>query len=127
MTACGYDPYTLPKIDFVGGETEKLVFRVFFKNLEQAFSLANCTASFALVEFGNKHGDPIFAKDMSIAVSNSGVDNILYVTLTPNDTVNLYGKFIYQITVKDVDGTVEIPKQGIFYITNNIDKGFVST
>lgn len=122
MTACGYEPYALPKIDFVGGETEKLVYHVYFKNTSQPFSLVNCRATFALVEFGNRRGDPIWTKEMTAVTSEDGTENVLYLTLSPSDTINLSGKFIYQITIKDTDGTVEIPKQGIFYITNTIDK-----
>ena len=35
------------------------------------------------------------------------------------------GKHIYQISIKDINGDIEIPKQGIMYITANIDKGFI--
>ena len=35
------------------------------------------------------------------------------------------GKYIYQITIKDISGDVEVPKQGIFLVVNNINKGFI--
>ena len=47
------------------------------------------------------------------------------VTLESLESVNLFGKYIYQITIQDRDGEVEIPSQGIMYITNNIDKGII--
>lgn len=47
------------------------------------------------------------------------------VTLSPIETVDLSGKYIYQIIIRDIDGDVEIPKQGILYITNNINKNFI--
>jgi len=49
----------------------------------------------------------------------------LAVTLDPLDTVDLCGKYIYQITIKDINGNIEIPKQGILFITNNINKSFI--
>ena len=52
-------------------------------------------------------------------------DNVLGVTLDPLDTVDLCGKYIYQITIKDINGNIEIPKQGILFITNNINKSFI--
>lgn len=48
----------------------------------------------------------------------------LFVSITPEDTVDLWGKYIYQISIKDANGVVEIPNQGILYITNNIHKDF---
>lgn len=46
--------------------------------------------------------------------------------LEPSDTYELYGKFIYQISIRDVDGNVEIPQQGLMYVTNNINKSFIN-
>lgn len=51
--------------------------------------------------------------------------NILFVSLQPDDTVDLFGKFVYQITIKDIDNNVDIPQQGVIYIHNNINKEFV--
>ena len=45
--------------------------------------------------------------------------------LLPQETVNLYGKYIYQITIQDMSGETEIPSQGILGITNNIDKAII--
>lgn len=47
------------------------------------------------------------------------------LTVDPLDTVDLCGKYIYQITIKDINGNIEIPKQGILFITNNINKSFI--
>ena len=49
-----------------------------------------------------------------IGDDETGVKNIATVDLVPNDTLGLYGKYIYQITIKDIDGEVEIPNQGYF-------------
>lgn len=123
---CDYNPYTLPTIDFVGGETQNLSFNVFFYKNKQPFSLAGCTCNFSIVSFTNKNGAPILNKLMEIP-SNSGVavDNVLTVHLAPSDTVDLCGKYIYQIIIQDVNGNTEIPNQGILFITNNINKNFI--
>lgn len=122
-----YNPYTLPTIDFVGGETQNLAFHVYFHNGKLPFSLYGCSGEFSIVSFGNKTGAPILIKDMSISISASedAVDNILTVKLLPSETVSLFGKYIYQISIRDAKGNVEIPKQGVMYISNNIDKGFI--
>lgn len=88
--------------------------------------MTGCTANFAIVSFTNKMGKPILTKSMEDIFNDEGtINNVLTVTLEPRETVDLYGKYIYQIQIKDVSGNVEIPKQGILYITNNINRGFI--
>ena len=72
-------------------------------------------------------GSPIVSKVMTIS-ENPALEsnNQLLVHLDTNETVELSGKYIYQVTIKDAEGNVEIPKQGILLITKNIDKGFIS-
>ena len=77
-------------------------------------------------KFLDKTGTPILTKEMDVRFDNTGaVNNVLTVTLAPTETVDLSGKYIYEIQIKDIDGDVEIPKQGILYITNNINKSFI--
>lgn len=129
MGCFSYTPYTLPTIDFVGGETQYLRFHIYHKNPSIPFSVSGCTASFAIVDFLNRTGKPILTKEMKAELSELDevhiADNILTVTLLPEETVDLSGKYIYQITIGDIDGEVEIPKQGILFITNNINKDFI--
>lgn len=121
-----YNPYMLPTIDFVGGETQDLVFNLFFYKNKRPFSTTGVSANFAIVSFTNKMGTPILTKPMEGAFNDEGtINNVLTVTLEPSETVGLNGKYIYQIQIRDIDGDVEIPKQGILYITNNINKGFI--
>lgn len=121
-----YNPYTLPTIDFIGGETQDLVFNLFFYKNKRPFSTTGVSANFAIVSFTNKMGTPILTKPMEGAFNDEGtINNVLTVTLEPSETVGLNGKYIYQIQIRDIDGDVEIPKQGILYITNNINKGFI--
>lgn len=191
---CFFEPYTLPTIDFVGGETQDLAFNVYFYKDKKPFSLTGCTCKFSVVSFTNKMGVPIIEKDMAaITGDDSGsffstdeleaiealrdaaatgytvslqtalkiakvyygvtagstitkddeilldkdivdsfllsvssqYNNVLTVKLLPTDTVDLFGKYIYQIIIRDIDGDVEIPKQGILYVTNNINKNFI--
>lgn len=116
--------YCLPEISFVGGSTQELIFHTYSKNLKP-FGLSGCSANFAVAKC-NHEKEPILSKEMSINVSNDdNSNNILKVNLSTSDTLDLYGKYTYQITIKDSDGNVEIPYQGILYIQNNIDKSFV--
>ena len=52
--------------------------------------------------------------------------NIAVVDIQPADTVDLYGRFVYQITISDVEGVTEIPGQGIIDIARNIHPEFIT-
>lgn len=120
------NPYTLPTIEFVGGETQELLFNVYFYQNKKPFSMIGCTSNFSIVDFVNKRGTPILSKVMDVLENADGSAlNIISVELEPLETYELSGKYIYQITIKDVNGNVEIPKQGLMYITNNINKSFI--
>lgn len=119
--------YSLPELDFVGGSSEDLVFHVYCdKTNQKPFGLTGCTANFSIINFVNKNGAPVVSKTMTVRMDESETFyNILFVSLQPDDTVDLFGKFVYQITIKDIDNNVDIPQQGVIYIHNNINKEFV--
>lgn len=126
--SCFPNPYTLPTIDFIGGSTQDLVFHCYFYVNKEPFDLSSCTANFSLINFVNKNGTPLVSKQMEIWTdreTEGAVRNILAVTLDPFDTVKLGGQYVYQITIKDISGEVDIPNQGIMRIINNINKAFV--
>ena len=126
MPNCGGNPYTLPMIEFVGGETQDLRFNVFFHSKDRPFGLSGVVGTFAIVSAANKTGAPVISKEMSAEYNTDDTAlNVLVVTLLPEETVNLSGKYIYQITLRDVGGQTEIPKQGIMYIINNINKAAI--
>lgn len=118
--SCDHSPYALPTIDFVGGETQKLLFRLYHKTGKRPFDTEGCSCDFSIVSALNKTGEPIFSKQMEV-----GGGNVLQVKLLPEDTLTLSGRYIYQISIKDANGDTEIPKQGVLYITNNINKSFI--
>lgn len=120
------NPYTLPTIQFVGGETQALAFSIYSHTKDKPCSMTGCTANFSIVSFMNKWGTPMISKTMAAVMNAAGtVDNVLTVSILPEETVNLTGKYIYQISIRDAKGTVEIPKQGILMIANNINKSFL--
>lgn len=83
-------------------------------------------AIISIINFVNKNGAPVVSKTMTVRMDESETFyNILFVSLQPDDTVDLFGKFVYQITIKDIDNNVDIPQQGVIYIHNNINKEFV--
>lgn len=125
-----YSPYTLPTIDFVGGSTQDLIFHAFFFSNKRPFDLSDCTADFSIVSFVNKYGAPILSKSMQIDSGDMDAGkvtpNLLKVSLLPRETYGLCGKYIYQISVRENASSVDIPNQGILYITNNINKKYIT-
>lgn len=127
MSCDKHNPYTLPTICFVGGETQDLAFNVFHSSRGQEYNLNACEANISIVSLMNKTGKPVLTKPMSTKFDKTGkVKNVLYVSLSPDETISLSGKYIYEIQMRDVDGDVEIPNQGFMYITNNINKSFIA-
>lgn len=113
--------YNLPEISFVGGETHDFKFSL-FTDTGKVFNASGLKATFSVINSINRNGQPVLSKDMTVIANDKGMDSIIVVTLKPNETINLYGKYIYQITLQDISGDIEIPSQGILCIINNIDK-----
>lgn len=114
----------LPEISFVGGETREFRFPLRDKK-GKVFDASGATAIFSVVGAMNRTGVPIVSKPMDLIADENGITSVLTVTLFPTETVNLFGKFIYQISIRDFYGEIEIPSQGVLFITNNIDKSFI--
>ena len=117
--------YTLPEISFVGGEYQNLVFNLLTTSGTD-FDAGECKVGFAVIHYANKNGIPILTKDAEIRCGKNGVMSIAVIDIQPNDTVDLYGRFVYQITICDADGATEIPGQGIIDITRNIHPEFIT-
>lgn len=116
-------PYTLPQVEFVGGSTQDFAFQCRQHKTNRPIDMSNGQADFSIIEYGNKFEDPLVYKTMEVR-EQDGVYSQLFVSIPPSDTVDLSGKYIYQISIRYEDGTVEIPMQGILYIVNNIHKDF---
>jgi len=116
--------YNLPEISFVGGESRDFRFKL-FTDSGKVFNASGATANFSVVNSLNRTGDPLISRTMNIIADEDEIMSTLSLTLLPAETVNLFGKYIYQITIEDMSGEMEIPSQGILRITNNIDKGII--
>lgn len=120
-----HDIYSLPEIMFVAGQSNTLRWRLFTEQ-NVPFNADGCTGNFALVDYSDKYQEPLVSKSLSFSLGNeSGIKNVASIDLLPTDTLGLYGKYIYQITIKDIDGEAEIPNQGIINIYHNINESFL--
>ena len=124
--------YDLPKIEFIGGNTETILLNLWhigpndLPHRGTAFNATGCTVTFSVIDFTNKNGQPLLSKAGSLIQDDNGVLSRVTVTLDSADTLNISGKYIYQVTIKNSDGTPEIPGQGIIHIHQNIDKNAAS-
>ena len=113
----------LPDWEFIGGVTQEYDFTLRAEN-GYFYDIPGATASLAVAPFVNPK-DTILTKTGSIRTNSAGAHCVVHFLLDKKDTVNLHGKFIYQISVKNTDGTMAPPMRGRMYITENIDKSFV--
>ena len=116
--------YTLPKDQFVAGQTRKYVWNL-YRESGEPFNANGCEGAFTLIDYSHKDDEPILEKKIDFIVGDNEVSSVGMVTLLPQDTLDLDGKYIYQLSIRDVEGNIEIPDQGLFYIYNNIHKSFV--
>lgn len=117
--------YNLPEIQFVGGESQTLIF-TFETVTGKDFDASRCRVNLALIPFVNKRGNPVFNKDAELKRGTKGVYNIAQFDLASEDTVKLVGAYVYQITIVDEDNISEIPSQGIMHISKNIHASYIT-
>lgn len=117
--------YNLPDISFIGGESQTFLFNL-LTIAGNSFNAENCEVGFALVNYANKNGMPILTKTASIIEGENGIMSIASVELLPEDTIYLYGRYVYQLTICDLYDKTEIPGQGIIDITRNIHPEFIT-
>ena len=115
--------YTLPTVSFVGGSTQDLRFRLKDK-LGNVIDASNFTGNFAVCDYRYKDSNYLFNENLQFIQDEGGVCSILRVVINAANTRDKYGKYVYQITLKDPSGRYGIPNQGILNITKNIDQGF---
>lgn len=116
----------LPTISFVGGATEPLSFDFYHKLAGLPYDFTNSVCNFAISGYAVDFATPIISKEMTIGKSSvDGTNSVLSVVLDPADTVNLHGKYLYQISILGAGNEIDIPRQGIMYIARNINRGFI--
>lgn len=115
--------YTLPTVSFVGGSTQELRFRLKDK-FGGIIDATGFTGNFAVCDYRFKDRTYLFQEDVSFINDENKIKSILKVVVHPASTRSMYGKFVYQITIKDAAGKIGIPNQGIMNITKNIDQDF---
>lgn len=119
-----HDIYTLPEIVFVAGQSNTIRWHL-FTPAHHPYNANGCTGNFSVVDYSDRTSDPLISKPLTFDFGDDGIKNVASVDLLSSDTLGLYGKYIYQITIKDIDGESEIPNQGFLQIYHNINESFL--
>lgn len=117
--------YTLPPIEFIGGFSEDMIFNL--KNEHGVpFDANGLEVDFSIISYADKLGTPVISKYATLVDDGTGAFTILKINFTPNESVDLYGKYIYQITFKNsTNKSVKMPLQGVLTVYRNINPSFV--
>ena len=116
--------FILPDWFFIGGNSEIKGFDL-TKPDGSLYNFQNGTCRLSIVDFINRSSAPSIIKTADITADKNGVYNHVVFELLPQDTVDLYGKYLYQLSVRDDSGGISIVGQGIVRIKRNIDPGFI--
>lgn len=109
----------LPTDRMIAGTTRKLTFQLYEDNMQQ-IDATGMVARFSISDFTNEINNPIVSKSCTIEVLDDTKSANVVATIDRIDTLNLGGKYIYQVTINN-EGTVSVLK-GIMNIDNNFDK-----
>lgn len=124
-----FTQYILPTIDFIGGESQTIVFDLYMKDGRPYEDVSGCTIIFSVAHFlDRQYGSPVIRLDnegdqVKIFTGPQDKINRVKIFLKPEDTLTLSGKYIYQIMIVGGNDKTEIPGQGILLVTKNINYG----
>lgn len=117
--------FVLPTWELVGGESKRMTLTL-RDDTGALYDLPGATVVLTVTSFVNQDETPIITKTGEGAAEMIQGETGDYcdcrLTLIPNDTKNLHGKFIYQATITDTFGNVSCP-QGIMLISDNNKEG----
>lgn len=114
--------YTLPSIEFIGGGVQKFLFHVYKNDNKTPLDVSGGVCNFAVRRFETMMDEPILSRTFNLPAT---AGNLIAITLDAEDTLDWSGRYVYQLSYRDVNGIDEPPSQGILYVTNNINKEFV--
>ena len=110
--------FKLPELNFIGGNYKEIPFVVEDLDNGGVMDLSNVKLIFSLTEYQQRNSDtPLLSKELMLDPDNPTLAKLY---LDSADTINLKGRYIYQITVKAPNNKKE-HFQGSMTIDSNID------
>lgn len=112
---CSGREISLPYFHMTAGESKTLTIPV--HNPEVAYTdIAEVSARIAISDYVVQSSCPAIIKDCTVTENNGLM--ILEATFDPEDTLNLYGKYVYEAFITTQDNEVRIMK-GLLFIYYN--------
>lgn len=117
--------YNLPKIHIIGGEYQQLVFN--FKTPSgESYTTQGYNIDFSAVKWGNVESNPDITKSGTMTLNETRTGSIVEFELLPEDTVELSGRYVYQIIIMIDKKKIKIPGKGILEINRNIHPQYIT-
>lgn len=106
---------------FVGGRKGTYRWKL-YTPFHTPFNATGCVGFLSLTTYSQRFKkEPILRKNVDFLTGEEGILNVVSVTFESSDTENMDGEYVYQLIIKDIDENVEIPIQGSFFISKNIN------
>lgn len=114
------DLYSLPEWNFVGGEYQRRSWTLYHPD-GRLQDLATTTVSLAIDSYVDPEESPVVRKTTEVTTNEDGQCCYVMFELSPEDTRDLEGTYVYQLTFRQ-DARTMIPYRGMMHIARNIDK-----
>lgn len=128
---CNHGPYTLSSLDYIAGASQEIYCEI-TDDHGNAIVLdhVNDAVSMSIVRY-NDRGDTatlvIPAINATIIRNVNDVYSVALFSLSSDDTKDMNGKYVYQITFYDASADLYDIRQGVMYVHKNIDKSAISS
>lgn len=113
--------YSLPDLIFRGGASEQFVFNLMSYGSDEPFDITGGSVIFSANDYVNPSANPVLEYAATLVKDATGGSTKAKVTIAPEDTKNLRGKYIYQLTAKDSGGNIDTNLAGLMVILENIN------
>lgn len=118
---CSIGNFNLPEIrDLIGGDYQEFIWALNDMGAE-GYNTTHYSCSFSLIPMNDRNGKAIIIKDCTAVKSDKIINKYdsFSLILDKDDTKDLRGKYIYQLTILNPDNKQK-SQQGIMYFSKNI-------
>lgn len=123
MSICNTNTISLDEIHIVGGDYKEIPIRIHDNDRGGLMDVANLQMNFSVVLYQARYGAPIIAKNLAVSTDDP---TAFLLVLHPEDTRDLSGKYIYQLSVKTPNDKQE-SFQGFLNVEKNLNPSAFAT
>lgn len=116
---------TLPEQHMTAGDSKNIEIQIYNRK-GKPVDATGMKARISISDYVNLNMSPFVTKNCSVIPRTGEQMAVLFVSLAPADTLNLCGKYVYQITGKDADSDFGV-MNGILVIHPNRDKSAITS